>query len=382
MDTVTVVVDNVTIKYSRTNQCYPSNEIFAFNGTATGLPSGALFNWDFGDGHTINGASSGTTVGNIYQTAGNYTVTLNITDANKNSLAEATVNLKAYGQEVSPHASFYAELFNINYPNNLNFNADGSTVTNGTITNYAWIWGDSTTTSSVTPDNIPHDFPQIPTNVTYPVKLIVTASSGCKDSAVVPVAISAVYSNISGDFDTLQVNPCTAEYFVFTPNAINVPKGATYTWDFGDATGTPTSTGAIQHTFTYQNTYDVKMYINMNGNVIYTAHKSVWTNGQDVHPTALFYKVVSYEDSTYVKWNVYAAGISPPHGYIASYAWYLDNVLSNPPPNTTITSEYYPFSKGQTASTHTATLIVTSNVGCQDTASATLFVPIIGQYTN
>ena len=379
LDTVVAVVNTVTIKYSRTNQCYPSNEIFAFSASGVSLPSGTTYNWDFGDGHTLTGANSTATVGNIYQTAGDYTVTLTINDANKNKLSVTTVNLHAHGQQVSPHASFYAQIFDINYPNNYNFNANGSSVTRGHVSNFNWVWGDGTNTSAATPDNTPHGFPQIPVDTTYPVKLVVTSSEGCRDTAVVPVTIAAIYSNISGDFNAAQINACTAEYFTFTPTAINVPKGAVYTWDFSDATGTPTSSGAIQHTFTYQNTYDVKMYISMNGKIIYTTHKPIWANGQNVHPTALFFKNISgNETTTYVKWAMYSAA-NIEHGYIENYTWYMDNTLIDN--NTNATYEAYPFNKTSTASTHTITFIVTSNVGCKDTATATITIPPIGQYT-
>ncbi len=376
-DTVVYKANTVTIKYSRTSQCYPSNEIFAFTGNATDVPTNAIYSWDFGDGHAITGSS---TAGNIYKTAGNYTVTLTISDGTtKKSLYVTTVNISVYGQQVSPHASFYAQLFDINYPNNLNFNATGSTVYQGHITNYTWIWGDQTTSGSATADNVPHNFPLVGSDITYPVKLIVTASSGCKDTATVPVYIGAVYSNISGDFDTLQNNACTAETFTFTPNAINVPAGAVYIWDFSDATGTATSSGAIQHTFTYQNTYDVKMYISMNGKIIYTTHRYVWANGQNIRPKALFFKNISGDETTtYVKWAMYSAA-NVAHGGIVGYQWYMDNVLIDL--NTNGTYETYPFNKTTSASTHTITFIVTSNVGCKDTASSTITIPPIGQYT-
>ncbi len=376
-DTVIYSANNVTIKYSRTSQCYPSNEIFAFKGSATDVPANAIYSWDFGDGHSITGSN---TVGNIYKSAGNYTVTLTISDGiTKKSLYVTTVNLNAFGQQVSPHASFYAQLFDINYPNNLNFNATSSTVTQGKITNYTWTWGDQTVSSSATPDNVPHNFPLIGSDITYPVKLTVTATSGCKDSVTVPVFMGAVYSNITGDFDTLQSNACTAETFTFTPNAKNVPASAVYTWDFADASGIATSSGAIQHVFTYQNTYDVKMYISMNGKVIYSTHRSVWANGQNIHPKALFFKNISGDETaTYVKWAMYSAA-NVAHGGVVGYQWYMDNVLIDP--NTNDTYETYPFNKTSTPSTHTIKFIVTSNVGCQDTATATITIPPIGQYT-
>ena len=376
-DTVEATINKVNIKYSRTSQCYPSNEIFAFTATATGLPTGATLNWDFGDGHAIKGASNGTTVGNIYQDAGAYTVTLTILDASNHSLSVTTVNVDAHGQQVTPHASFYAQIFDINYPNNYNFNANGSTVPRGHISNFNWVWGDGTTTSAATPDNTPHNFPQVATDKNYPVQLIVTSSEGCKDTAYVPVSIAAVYTNITGDFDAIQYDACKAEYFILKCNATNIPANAVYTWDFGDATGTP-SGNPITHSFTYQNDYDVKLYVSVNGKIIYTTHKAVSAFGQNCRPRALFMQNVSFEDSSIVKWAVYSQA-NIPHGYFTGYAWYLDNVLIDN--NINGTFETHTFQKEKIESKHTFQFIVTGNTGCRDTGTSTITVPIIGKYT-
>ncbi|MGC8140920.1 hypothetical protein ACP3W2_26115, partial [Salmonella enterica] len=83
--------------------------------------------------------------------------------------------------------------------------------------------------------------------------LVVTANSGCKDTAALNVFVPAVY-NISGDFNADQYDGCTNEYFIFTPTATGVPAGAVYTWDFADATGL-VSGNPVRKSFTYQNTY-------------------------------------------------------------------------------------------------------------------------------
>ncbi|MFP5039352.1 PKD domain-containing protein [Parasediminibacterium sp. JCM 36343] len=369
IDTVVSTVGNVTIKYSRTSQCYPSNEIFAFSATATGLPTSAIFNWDFGDGHTINGATSTTTVANIYQTAGNYTVTLKITDVSKNLISTVTVNVKTHGQQVTPHASFYAQIFDVNYLNNYNFNANGSTVPRGTISNFAWIWGDGTTTSAATPDNTPHNFPFVAKDTTYPVKLVVTSSEGCKDTATVPVNIAAVY-NIAGGFDTTHYDVCTAEYILFKSNATGVPDGAVYTWDFADASGTATG-NPIKHSYTYQNEYAVKMTISLNGKILYVTSSPVHANGQNIRPKALFLKNVSFEDGTSVKWAFYSqANIA--HGYFTGYTWNLDNGTIDTNFNTYID---YTYQKGTMPVTHPIKFIVTGNSGCSDTAISYITIP-------
>ena len=43
MDTTSVTIGSVVITYSKTSQCFPSNEIFAFTATAPNLPTGATF---------------------------------------------------------------------------------------------------------------------------------------------------------------------------------------------------------------------------------------------------------------------------------------------------------------------------------------------------
>ena len=114
------------------------------------------------------------------------------------------------------------------------------------------------------------------------------------------------------------------------------------------------------------------------GKIIYTVNKPVTTLGQNIKPKALFFKNISYEDSTFVKWAMYSSA-NVAHGYITNYAWYMDNNLISS--NTNDTYETYPFNKGISQVTHTITFIVTGNSGCQDTGKATITIPIYGKYT-
>ncbi|MFK5108588.1 hypothetical protein ACI394_29040, partial [Klebsiella pneumoniae] len=82
---------------------------------------------------------------------------------------------------------------------------------------------------------------------------------------------------------------CTNEYFIFTPTATGVPAGAVYTWDFADATGL-VSGNPVRKSFTYQNTYDVKLTITLKGKIIYQTHKAVTAFGQNIKPKALMLK--------------------------------------------------------------------------------------------
>lgn len=364
-DTVSVTLGAVTLKYSKTSACYPSNEIFAFTASATGLPSGATYNWDFGDGQT----STGSTVKNIYETTGAYTVICTIKNSAGSVLSTTTVNVKAWGQQVTPHAVFSSQIYDVNFVNNMAFTSQSS-VQRGTLTNYFWDWADGTTTSTANAFT-PHNFPQVATDMVYPVKLVATANSGCKDTAVVAVPVAAVYAP-SGSFDAVSYDVCTNEYFIFTPTVTGIPSGCVFSWDFADASGTKTG-NPVRHYFTYQNTYDVKMTVTYKGNIIYKTNKSIRTQGQNIRPKALFIRNVKSEDATSVSWAFYSQS-NIPHGYFTGYRWEFSNGTVDDSFNTYIEQTY---KRTTTSQTQSVRFIVTGNSGCKDTATGTFVIPAL-----
>ncbi len=362
-DTVSVTAGNVIIKYSRTNQCYPSNEIFTFTATGTGFPSSATYEWTFGDSHT----ATGTTVRNIYNATGNYTVILSIKDNNQ-VLNKTSVSISAWGQQVTPHAAFAVQIFDVNFLNNMSFTSSSS-VQRGTLTNYLWDWADGTPQTSTANAFTPHNFPPVAADKSYPVQLVVTANSGCKDTAVVAVSVPAVYS-LSGNFDAVATNVCINETFTMTPKVTGAPAGAIYKWDFADATGLAEG-NPVTHIFTYQNDYDVKMYVYLSGKLIYQTHKAVRANGQNIRPKALMLKNVVTSDASSVTWAFYSQS-NIPHGYYIGYRWEFSNGRVDDNFNTYVENLY---TKGTSAATETVKLIVTGNSGCKDTATAVITIP-------
>ena len=362
-DTVPITIGNVTLKYSKTSACYPSNEIFAFDVSASGLPTGAVFSWEFGDGHALNGSN----VRNIYDIAGSYTVIATIKNAAGGVLSKTTVNVKALGQQVTPHAVFSSQIFDVNFVNNMSFTSQSS-VQRGSISNYSWDWGDGTTTSTVNAF-APHNFPPVPTDKIYPVRLVATANSGCKDTSVVPVSVGAVFAP-TGDFSVINYDICSKEYFIFTPTVTNIPAGCVFTWDFADASGLANGS-PIQHSFTYQNDYDVKLTATYNGKIIYQTHKPIRAQGQNVRPIALFIKNVAAEDATSVTWNFYSQS-NIPHGYFTGYRWEFATGRVDDDFNNFVAQKY---TKTSTSQTQTIKFIVTGNSGCKDTATGTFIIP-------
>jgi PKD repeat protein len=364
-DTVAVTIGTVTLKHSKTSACFPSNEIFAFDASASGLPSGAVFSWDFGDGHTLTGSN----VRNIYDIAGSYTVIVTIKDAGGGVLSKTSVNVKALGQQVTPHAVFSSQIFDVNFVNNMAFTSQSS-VRRGSISNYSWDWGDGTTTSTVNAFT-PHNFPPVATDKIYPVRLVATANSGCKDTTVVPVSVGAVFAP-TGDFSAISYDVCSKEYFIFTPTVTGIPPGCVFTWDFADATGFVTGS-SIKKYFTYQNDYDVKLTVTFNGKNIYQTHKPIRAQGQNVRPIALFIKNVASDNATSVTWAFYSQS-NIPHGYFTGYRWEFPSGRVDDNFNTYIEQKY---TKTAVAQTQTIKFIVTGNSGCKDTATGTFIIPAL-----
>jgi PKD repeat protein len=100
------------------------------------------YSWDFGDGSTGNGA----TPTHAYADPGNYTVTLTVTDENGGTNS-TTKQVAATAPNVPPTAAFTSSGAELEF----DFDATDSTDPDGTITSYAWDFGDGNTGSGASP---------------------------------------------------------------------------------------------------------------------------------------------------------------------------------------------------------------------------------------
>src|SRR5207247_7276758 len=152
-----------------------------FDGSGSSDPDGTIMAcpWTFGDG----GSAAGMSVSHAFATAGNYTVTLTVTDnkgmtARDTALAGITnrppVANAGPDQTTSPGTA-------------LTLNGTGSSDPDGTITSYGWNFGDG---GSGTGATVSHPYA---TAGTYTATLTVTDNSGAQssDTAVITVAGAA-----------------------------------------------------------------------------------------------------------------------------------------------------------------------------------------------
>jgi PKD repeat protein len=116
----------------------------SFDASASTDPDGTIasYAWNFGDGTT----GSGRTTSHTYSTVGTFSAQLTVTD-NAGATANTTRSISATAppSNVPPTASFVATPVSGPAPLTVSFDASASSDSDGSITTYAWNFGDSTT---------------------------------------------------------------------------------------------------------------------------------------------------------------------------------------------------------------------------------------------
>jgi PKD repeat protein len=221
------------------------------------------------------------------------------------------------------------------------FDASGSSDTGGTITGYAWDFGDTTSGTGVSPTHVY-------TPGTYTVKLTVTDDKS--DSAVSTKSVSPVASTPVSSFTAT----CTALSCAFDGSGSSDTGGTItgYTWDFGDTTS---GTGVSPtHVYT-AGTYTVKLTVTDDQSNSAFSTKSVSPNSGTSTPVASFTATCTNLSCVFTSTSTDSGGT------ITGYAWDFGDTTSGTGANPT---HIY-----AAAGTYTVQLTVTDNL--TNTASTT-----------
>lgn len=142
----------------------------------------ATYTWDFGDGTS----GTGKTVSHTYSNVGPFTVTLTTTD-NYGSRDTTSSSVNAIAPNAAPTSAFS------NSVQNLSLTVDGSTSkdTDGTISSYAWKFGDGAT---ATGKAALHTYDK---SGNYAVVLTVTDNAGSIATSTQSVAVKAAAAGVS-----------------------------------------------------------------------------------------------------------------------------------------------------------------------------------------
>ncbi|HMG35079.1 MAG TPA: glycoside hydrolase family 44 protein [Blastocatellia bacterium] len=163
----------------------------SFDGSGSTDADGTVssYAWSFGDG----GTASGATASHVYSSAGSFTATLTVTDnVGSRSSTSAVINVSAPANQ-PPVARISASPTTGTSPLAVSFSGTGSSDPDGSISAYAWSFGDGTTASGSTTS---HTYSSAGN---FTATLTVTDNQGATSSTSVPITVSsAVVLNAPG----------------------------------------------------------------------------------------------------------------------------------------------------------------------------------------
>ncbi|MEZ4804627.1 MAG: PKD domain-containing protein [Bacteroidia bacterium] len=323
---------------SLSNQCLDQN-LYSFTNNSSVKTGSQNFIWNFGDNIT----SINTNATHKYTKAGAYTVEL-ISTTNLDCKDTLTKLVTVFA---SPIAKFTVDKDKQCYRNNsFNFTS-GSSITNGSITQYNWTFGDNTSATTQDVANKHYN-----SEDSFTVQLVVSSDNACKDtlSSMVytfaqPTALFSINNSIQcfnqQDFDL--VNQSKLKY-----------GDLTYQWDFGD--GNSSTDTNVRITYLNAGTYDIRLISSSENQCRDTSIQQVVLN---VSPKAEF---AIDKDKQCFKDNIFnfTNNSTIASGNISIYRWFMGD-------NNGFTSRDVNGYSYATEDTFDVQLITTSDLNCKDT---------------
>ena len=174
--------------WSKTDACKPNKEIFTFVADTTGVPSGAIYLWDYKD--YVKDVVGATTT-HLFTHPNRYDVTLKIMYKGRELCQYYDTNVVAKGQNVTPIAYFYTSIEEVK-PDSVRrfFNCQSKFDNGGFLIDILWDYGDGVTQHRPQDDyNARHTYTRKNVDMSYTIKMLITDKSGCKDSSSTNITI-------------------------------------------------------------------------------------------------------------------------------------------------------------------------------------------------
>jgi PKD repeat protein len=212
-----------------------SGATITFVGTGTGVPAGASYYWNFGDGNFGFGANSMHT----YNTNGVYNVCLTLFDSANFCIDTVCTAVTILGITAC-NASF-----STSFVSNTLLQFTNTSSTSAGFTSF-WDFGDGNTSNATNPT---HTYLN---SGVYTVCLVIT-SGGCVDSICMPVTAFGSGTPCNANFAASTSLSTTAIFF--NTSVSTAPAATNYFWTFGDG-NTSNNINPI-HTYSAPGTYTV-----------------------------------------------------------------------------------------------------------------------------
>jgi len=343
-DTTQAVFVNPTpvAEFSATDVCVTAPNVFT-DLSSVAMPSAITdWAWDILNNGTIEYTTQNAS--HVFPIDGTYNVLLSVISTGgctDDTLIQVTVFPGAV-------ADFTATDECLNVPNAF---TDQSSVTSGSITDWAWNFGDGGTSILQSPA---HTYT---TDGTHTVTLTVTSDNGCTSTFTDDVIVHPL-----PDADFSNTSVCEGLATDFTDNS-SVASGtiATWNWNFGDATIAAAQNPS--HTYLAAGTYTVQINVSSNNGCLDSIAKPV-----TVYPLP----VVDFEavpDAGCMPLTVALNDLSSiATGNNVAWDWKIENIFSASQQNTNYTI--------LTNGLYDVTLTVTSDMGCSTMLNRTDFITV------
>ncbi len=347
--TITVIAPNVPPVAAFTTA--QTDLAVTVNGSTSTDSDGTItsYAWTFGDGGTATGA---TPAAHTYAAAGPYTITLTVTD-NRGGTNSVTKGITVVAADVSPIAAFTTT------QTDLSVSPDASTSVDpdGTITSYAWSFGDGGTATGVTPPAHTYAAAGL-----YTITLTVTDDRGAMNSVSKSVTVVAPNVPPVAAFTTSQSG------LAVTVNGSTSSDSdgtiASYAWTFGDG-GTATGATPAPHTYAAAGPYTITLTVTDNRGGTNSTTKDVTVSAPaNVPPVAAF---TTSQSGLAVTVN--GSTSSDSDGTVASYAWTFGD--GGTATGATPAAHTY-----AAAGPYTITLTVTDNKGATNSTTKSVTVTV------
>ena len=332
-----IVNDMPSAGFSFNNVCYGSLMNFTDTSNANG---GVIsnWNWDFQNNGTVDNTNQNPAHG--YPTAGSYDVELLVETSSgcKDSIVQ-TVYINPL-----PVANFSATSVCLSATTTF---IDSSTISSGTINNWAWDFDDGVGSSTAQNPTYTYANPGL-----YNVSLTVASDSGCSNTIIIPVD---VYDNPTAAFTTNDVCLNTLANFNCSTSNGNGGTISQWSWDFdfnGFTHTTDDTTQNPNYNYATPGTYNVQLIVTTSNGCSDTTTETITIFPKPVADFIFndecFGTSIDFTDTTTIS-----------SGNITNWNWNFDNGNNS--------AVQHPSELYANDGNYNVRLIVSSDNGCTDT---------------